>query len=219
MQSEVPKQYLALLGRPIILHTLERLCAFRRIDGVYAGVAANDEHWKALRASLPKTFGGTFPGGATRARTVLNGLTALSAHASDDDWVMVHDAVRPCVRHEDLAALAAAAETSPDGALLAIPVIDTLKRDDANKRVAETVPRTGLWRALTPQMFPLRALQQALSAAVAAGRDVTDDSAAMEQIGRRPRLVEGHPDNIKITHPADLSLAELFLRQQQVASA
>lgn len=214
MQAGMPKQYLPLLGRPVILHTLERLCRYSAVRGVMVGIAPDDSHWPALPTADLKKFLGTFSGGATRAQTVLNGLVALSSHARDGDWVMVHDAVRPCVRYADLDKLVAAALSSPGGALLATPVADTVKRAGADGGVVETVPRSGLWRALTPQMFPISMLRTALEAVIAQNGDITDDSAAVERLGARPRLVEGSSDNLKITRPADLALAELFLKQQ-----
>lgn len=214
MQAGLPKQYLPLLGRPIILHTLERLCGYSNVSGVLVGIAADDRHWPALTLPKYETFLGTFTGGIARARTVLKGLAALAAYAREDDWVMVHDAVRPCVRRADLDKLIAAAFVSPDGALLATPVADTVKRSGADGRVQETVARAGLWRALTPQMFRFKPLRDALDAAIARGEDVTDESAAMERMGAHPLLVEGHTDNIKITRASDLALAELFLKQQ-----
>jgi 2-C-methyl-D-erythritol 4-phosphate cytidylyltransferase len=214
MQSDVPKQYLPLLGRPVIVHALERLCDYSRVQGVLVGIAPGDRYWAGLTIGTPGKFLGIFEGGAVRAQTVLNGLAALSAYARPDDWVMVHDAVRPCLRRADLDRLATAAFGCADGALLAAAVADTIKRGDAQGRVQETVSRVGLWRALTPQMFPLGKLRDALKAALARNEDVTDDSVAMERIGARPVLVEGHPDNIKITHPSDLALAELFLKRQ-----
>lgn len=214
MRANVPKQYLLLLGRPVILHTLERLCGYPRLRGVLVGLVPGDRYWPSLALPKLEKFLGTFDGGAVRAQTVLNGLRALAAHARDEDWVMAHDAVRPCVRHADLDNLVAAALGSPDGALLGMPVADTVKRADDEGYVQETVARAGLWRALTPQMFRLKKLQEALNAALVDNEDITDESAAMERLGARPRVVEGHPDNIKITQPADLALAELFLKQQ-----
>lgn len=217
MQTGTPKQYLPLLGRPVVLHTLIRLCGYSRLNGVLVGLAPGDDTWPALVAPQLQNrnaFLGTFDGGAVRAKTVLNGLAALASHAREHDWVMVHDAVRPCVRPSDLEKLVAAAQDCPDGALLAAPVADTVKRADVHGRVSETVSRASLWRALTPQMFRFARLRDALNAVVASGEDVTDESAAMERTGARPAIVEGHPDNIKITHPSDLALAELFLKQQ-----
>lgn len=214
MQAGVPKQYLPLLGRPVILHTLERLCSYAPVRGVFVGVAGDDPHWKGLPKNMLEKLAGTFSGGSVRAKTVLNGLNALAARARPDDWVMVHDAVRPCVRHADLDKLVAACAMSPDGALLAAPVADTVKRADASGAVLETVARAGLWRALTPQMFRLGRLRDALIAAESDGVEVTDESAAIERCGGRPHVVEGAPDNLKITRPADLAAAELFLKQQ-----
>ncbi len=214
MQSDIPKQYLPLLGRPVILHTLERLCSYGRIAGVLVGIAPNDARWQTLQTTGLQKLLGTFAGGRTRVQTVLNGIAALVKRARADDWVMVHDAVRPCVRHADLDKLVAVVASSPDGALLALPISDTVKRADAQARVEETVSRAGLWRAHTPQMFRLAMLRDALTAVAATNEDITDDSAAVERLGARPRVVEGFADNIKITHSSDLALAEMFLRQQ-----
>lgn len=214
MAADRPKQYLALRGRPILQHTLERLCSHARIDGVWVGLSAADPYWPHLHFSHPR-FRGAYAGGAERAATVLNGLRALAAHAHADDWVLVHDAVRPCVRVEDIDRLIATATNHPDGALLGLPVADTVKRANVAHEVLETVPREGLWRALTPQMFRLGALQAALEAAARDGVMVTDEASAIERAGGRPLMVAGHADNLKITLPADLALAELYLQQQE----
>lgn len=215
MQAAVPKQYLPLSGRPILVRTLERLCAYPRLRGVLVGISASDAHWSkwAGECAALAHFHGSFPGGAQRAETVLNGLKALR-EAGDEDWVMVHDAVRPCVRHSDLDRLVEALVNEADGGLLALPVTDTVKRADPAGHVRETVPRAGLWRALTPQMFRLGRLRTALERALARGAEITDEAAAIEAAGGRPRVVEGRPDNIKITLPADLALAELYLSRQ-----
>lgn len=219
MRAQMPKQYLPLLGRPVILHTLERLCSYPRLRGVLLGIASDDTHWPSLALPDLDKFIGTYPGGSMRAQTVLSGLNVLATHAHDDDWVMVHDAVRPCVRHDDLDKLVTAARSNSDGALLAIPLTDTLKRADSSGRVQQTVPRVNLWRALTPQIFQVGRLRQALASALARGEDPTDEAAAIESAGGRPMIVEGHPDNIKITLPADLALAELYLKQQREGAA
>jgi 2-C-methyl-D-erythritol 4-phosphate cytidylyltransferase len=217
MQSAIPKQYLPLLGRPVILHALERLCAHARIQGVLVGVAQDDSHWPSLAAEarrLPR-FLGTCPGGATRADTVLNGLKELMNHAKPDDWVLVHDAVRPCVRHGDIDKLIAAVSKGGEGGLLALPVSDTVKRVDNAGRVLETISRAGLWRAATPQMFRINALAQAMEKAMKAGKEITDEASAMEAAGGHPHVVACHTDNIKITLSDDLALAELYMKQQQ----
>lgn len=214
MRADRPKQYLPLLGRPILLRTLERLGGYPPLRGMLVGIASDDAYWSTLSGSIPKLLG-TCPGGATRAATVLNGLRALAAHAAPDDWVLVHDAARPCVRHADIDTLLAAIAGHADGGLLAVPVSDTVKRADHNGCVEETVARAGLWRALTPQAFRLGALTAALGSALRAGVEITDEAAAMEYGGARPRLVHGHVDNIKITVPEDMALAELYLREQE----
>ena len=217
MQAPLPKQYLSLLGRPVILHTLERLCTHPRVRGVMVGISDQDRHWQALipmLANFPK-FLGKYSGGETRAHTVLNGLKALSKHAKSDDWVLVHDSVRPCVRHADIDKLIAAVGDDRDGGLLALPVSDTVKRVDNEGRVVETVKREGLWRAATPQMFRIGALASALESALKQGSEITDEASAIEAAGGHPRAVACHADNIKVTLPEDLALAELYLKQQQ----
>jgi len=217
MQAPLPKQYLPLLGRPVILHTLERLCTHPRVRGVMVGISDQDRHWQALipmLANLPK-FLGKYSGGETRAHTVLNGLKALGNHAKSEDWVLVHDAVRPCLRHADVDKLISAVGNGPEGGLLAFPVSDTVKRVDNDGRVVETVRREGLWRAATPQMFRIGALASALEGAQKLGREITDEASAIEGAGGHPRVVACHADNIKVTLPEDLALAELYLKQQQ----
>jgi 2-C-methyl-D-erythritol 4-phosphate cytidylyltransferase len=218
MQSALPKQYLPLLGRPVILHTLERLRAHPRIQGILVGIAPNDPRWQQLMPDLkqlPK-FLGTSDGGATRAHTVLNGLMTLANHAKPNDWVLVHDAVRPCIRHGDIDKLISTVDEGEEGGLLAFPVADTVKLVDNAGRVLETVSREGLWRAATPQMFRIKKLAQALEQVMKAGKEITDESYAIETAGGHPRVVACHTDNIKITLPEDLALAELYLKQQQV---
>lgn len=212
--ADRPKQYVALRGQPILLHTLDRLASYPRLRGILIGIAADDAYWPTLNVSTPKLIG-TYVGGEQRAKTVLNGLQALARHAGPNDWVLVHDAARPCLRHSDIDRLLAAVDGHADGGLLALPLSDTLKRADHNGSVSETVIRTGLWRALTPQAFPIAALRTALDAALRAGIEITDEASAMEYTGARPRLVPGHADNIKITLPGDLALAELYLREQE----
>ena len=214
MRAACPKQYLPLLGRAMLLHTLERLGRYPRLRGLAVGIAADDAYWPTLATEIPNLLV-TYVGGAERAQTVLNGLRALETYAAPDDWVLVHDAARPCVRHADIDSLLAAVAGHADGGLLALPLSDTVKRADHNGCIEETVPRTGLWRALTPQVFRFVALRDALESAMRAGVEITDEASAMEYSGARPRLVHGHADNIKITLPEDLALAELFLREQE----
>lgn len=217
MQAALPKQYLALLGRPVILHTLERLCTYPRLHGVLVGITAQDRYWPALAGDakrLPKLLG-TFAGGETRAATVLNGLYQIATHAKARDWILVHDAVRPCLRHQDLDRLIDSIGDYPDGGLLALPMADTVKRTDEQGRVLKTVARAGLWRALTPQMFRLDMLTSALERALKQGSAISDEAMAVEQFGAKPRVVAGYADNIKITLPDDLALAGLLLKRQE----
>ena len=220
MQASQPKQYLPLLGRPVILHTLQRLCTHPRIRGVIVGVSDKDHHWQALIPMLVRytRFLGKYTGGETRAHTVLNGLKELSKRIKPYDWIMVHDAVRPCVRHADIDKLIAAVADGEEGGLLAFPVSDTVKRVDNDGRVIETVAREGLWRAATPQMFRVGALTDALEKALKEGIEITDEASAIEAAGGHPRVVACHPDNIKITLPEDLKLAGLYVKQQEEKS-
>jgi 2-C-methyl-D-erythritol 4-phosphate cytidylyltransferase len=213
MGVHVPKQYLALCGRTVIEHSLEPLRAHPRIDGIVLGLAPDDAYWEKLRWRCEKPWM-RVTGGSERCHTVLYALDALSEWAEPEDWVLVHDAARPCLRTEDLSHLIDVLEGHAIGGLLGLPVCDTVKRADAQGTVECTLERSGMWRALTPQMFRLGALRGALREAIASGALVTDESSAMEIAGLAPRLVEGHSDNIKITRPEDLALAELFLRQQ-----
>jgi 2-C-methyl-D-erythritol 4-phosphate cytidylyltransferase len=217
MGGDIPKQYLPLLGRPIIEHTLARLCDHGRISGVVVVLSDEDRWWPetAMKYSRPLLVAA---GGAERRDSVLNGLDALAGRASDQDWVLVHDAVRPCLRAEDIDRLMDELWADEVGGLLAVPVKDTMKRAGSNNRVRETVSREFLWQAQTPQMFRLRALRDAIQLTVDEDRDVTDEAQAMELAGARPRLVEGHEDNIKITRRADLELAEIYLTRRREES-
>ncbi len=213
MGAETPKQYLPLAGRTVIEQTLERLCGFPPFEAVAVAVRAGDPWWPRLRfprGRPPRVVAG----GDERCHSVLACLRSLAEVAETDDWVLVHDAVRPCVRGADLQRLLEVAGAHPVGGILALPVRDTMKRTDDADEVLETVPREHLWHALTPQMFRLGALTEALETALDAGLLPTDEAQAMERTGARPRLVEGHADNIKITRPQDLLLAELYLAAQ-----
>lgn len=208
--GDVPKQYLRLGDKPLLLHTLERLAAHPRIAGLMLVVAAGDASWaQGLVEVLGKPLLRA-TGGAERADSVLAGLRALPSSVAADDAVLVHDAARPCVRAADITRLIDEAVPA-GGGLLAAPLRDTLKRADADRRVAATEAREARWRALTPQVFPRAALEAALAAAAAGGIAITDEAMAMEGAGFAPLLVEGSEDNIKVTTPADLALAEFLL--------
>lgn len=213
MGGERPKQYLRLAGRCILEHSLDKLLALPMVAGVVVVLAAADDHWPALRYRTHRPLL-TAVGGRERCQSIANGLQALAELAAADDWVLVHDAARPCVRRSDLERLVTSLTDDPVGGLLAVPVRDTLKRADASGRVQSTEPRSGLWHAQTPQLFRYALLREALAAALAAGHTVTDEAAALEALGYSPRLVEGHYDNLKITTPEDLILAERYLQQE-----
>jgi 2-C-methyl-D-erythritol 4-phosphate cytidylyltransferase len=208
--GDVPKQYLHAAGKPLIGHALEALLAHPQTDGVVVALAADDPHWPGWTTLHGKPVV-TCVGGVERADSVLAALHALPENVAHDALLLVHDAARPNVRGGDLSKLIAAANTQRDGAILAAPVRDTLKASDADHRIEATVPRAGLWRALTPQAFRRGLLQRALQAAQAAGVAVTDEAMAVERLGLHPVLVEGREDNLKVTTPADLALVEFLL--------
>jgi 2-C-methyl-D-erythritol 4-phosphate cytidylyltransferase len=210
--SEVPKQYLELVGRPLIFHTLAALCRCERVDQVWVVLSPGDEWWGSFDwAGLGGKLHAIFCGGATRAESVSNGLAALADVLADDDWVLVHDAARPCLSQEMLSSLCDELADDPVGGLLAVPVADTLKRADAQQRVGATESRDGLWQAQTPQMFRYALLRKALGENLA----VTDEASAIEAAGHKPRLVRADASNLKVTFPADLHLAELILRGRE----
>jgi len=198
----LPKQYRPIAGRAVLEHAIAPFIEDPDCHGIVVALALDDAHFATLPcASHPRVH--TTVGGAERRDSVLAGLTYVAARDAEDCWVFVHDAARPCLSRADLAALRAALTHAPDGALLAVRVADTVKRADAEGRVAATISRDGLWRAQTPQAFRRRRLQQALEACP----DATDESSAMEALGARPVLVPGSPDNLKITEPADFVTA------------
>jgi 2-C-methyl-D-erythritol 4-phosphate cytidylyltransferase len=211
MGAGLPKQYLSLAGRTLAEHTLGRLLSIARIEKVLVAVAEGDPWWPSLPLAGHARID-SVTGGSSRAESVLNALLALSAHASEDDWVLVHDMARPCLRPSDVDNLFQAA--GPQGAILALPATDTIKRaeDDC---IAATLPRETVWRALTPQLFPLGLLREAMQQAISAGVAVTDEASAVEHLGYRPTLVTGRGDNLKVTQPDDLALAAFYLARQQ----
>ena len=241
MKADRPKQYLELHGKTILEHTLDAMLNYGMASGDKAGeptdkafekivlvVTKGDPYWQDISeaekyADNPRLM--IADGGEERCHSVLNGLHALENIAAQSDWVAVHDIARPCIRHSDLDLLFS--DLTADGAILAAPVRDTMKRgfsvgadsddgsgndsDNSGNQISETVERNQLWHALTPQVFPYSALIQALEIALADGFQVTDEASALEHIGKHPSLITGRADNIKVTHPDDLELCELFL--------
>jgi 2-C-methyl-D-erythritol 4-phosphate cytidylyltransferase len=212
MGASIPKQYLPLAGRTVLECTVARLQEMSDLAGIVVALAPDDALGRDLLSAGTDLH--LVAGGTERAWSVLAGLEYLAARAGAADWVLVHDAARPCVRRDDIRRLWQTSQQRGYGAILASPIADTVKRATPDQRVAETLDRSLLWRAQTPQLFPLLALRDALRAAHVAGVAVTDEAAAMEQLGHPVALVPGSGDNIKITHAEDLALAEFLLAQQ-----
>ena len=204
------KLYEPLAGKTVIGHALSLLLAEPGIEQIAVAIAENDKSWhKTPYADNDKIT--TAKGGASRAQSVLNGLNSMQADAAD--WVLVHDAARPCLHRQDLDKLLAVTNSGACGAILAAPVYDTIKHGE-NHKISKTVDRSKLWRALTPQLFRHAELKQALTQAVAAASNPSDEAHAMELAGAQPELVPGRSDNIKITCPQDLVMAEAILALQ-----
>ncbi|MXN89496.1 2-C-methyl-D-erythritol 4-phosphate cytidylyltransferase [Pasteurella canis] len=213
MQAAKPKQYLEIQGKTILEHTLSVLLTYPQIERVFLAVAPHDPYIAHLSfLNHPKIE--VIEGGENRADSVLNGLYAVSHQQQNTVgvWVMVHDAARPCLTHQDLDKLMQIDDEN--GAILAIPATDTIKRALPNQQIKQTEDRSELWLAQTPQFFPLDSLKQALEQAFARGMQVTDESSAMEFAGFRPHLVAGRSDNIKVTRPEDFALAEFYLTRK-----
>jgi len=210
MGGETPKQYLSLLGRPLIHYAVATLCRHAMISRVYVVLAPEDQLWKSYDWSI---FAGKlkplYCGGAERFESVRNGLDAIRDEVGIEDWVLVHDAARPGLSGELLDRLIGEVGEDPFGGLLAVPVADTLKRADADNRVLRTESRDKLWQAQTPQMFRYSLLQRALS--LLDGAVVTDEAQAVERMGFQAKLVAGDMTNFKVTYPQDIKLAELIL--------
>ncbi len=203
-----PKQYAQIDGAPMIRHAVAALAAAREIETIFVVLAPGDERFRQLDwGALAERVEPLYCGGAARSESVLNGLIALATVLEGDDWVLVHDAARPCLAREDLRRLIDEVRDGDAGGVLAIPVSDTLKRSDDARGIVATEPREGLWQAQTPQMFRYATLLRSLRAAP----HVTDESAAVEAAGYHPLLVEGNRANFKVTYASDLPLAELIL--------
>ncbi len=206
----VPKPYLRIAGRTLLEHGLRTFGSVKGIAGGVVVLASGDRRFERLPLAVRRRVAAV-AGGPTRATSVLHGLQALVT-AKPGDWVLVHDAARPCLRRQDVEGLIAACRRNPVGGLLAVPVADTVKQADDRGRSVRTLPRERLWRAQTPQMFRHGLLLGALTQALAAGFEPGDEAAAIEKLGKAPLLVEGSPLNVKVTRPADLAFAEAVLR-------
>ena len=208
MGQATPKQYLRLLGRPMLYHSVHALLASGRINTVFVVLAAGDGEFRLHDWSdFGERIAPLYCGGATRHESVLNGLIALAATVQPEDWILVHDAARPCLGQPELRRMLDALAADAVGGILAVPVADTLKRSDAHGQIQSTEPREHLWQAQTPQMFRHGLLLQALSRTA----KMTDESGALEAYGLKPKLVQGASANLKVTYAEDLQLAEFIL--------
>jgi len=208
------KQYAHVLGKPVMAHSMNVVIGHPLIASVTVALAQDDGIYDELiRPHYPDVH--TVTGGDSRARSVLNGLKSIRCRHSDSRWVLVHDAARPCLTSDALDRLLQRGLEFNQGAVLAVPVSDTLKREGEDQQIECTVDRTGLWAAQTPQLFPIDELMMGLESAMNFGPQPTDEAEAMERSGGKPLLVPGSGSNIKITCPEDLILAEFILTQQK----
>ena len=229
MQVGHPKQYLKINDKTVLEYTISRFSESKQISklikGIVVVISPGDEYWAGLtvKSGLESDFSSHLqskvplyvaPGGDERCHSVLNGLECLQGKASAEDWVMVHDAARPCLHDDDIQKLIDELWQHGTGGLLGLPVADTLKFCGDNNRVKRTVSRNGLWRALTPQMFRYEKLISALKLAISEPEKITDEASALESAGYEPVMIEGRWDNIKITHPQDLEQAKQILDEQ-----
>jgi len=210
MQSSLPKQYLNISTQSILEHSVHCFLSHPRFDSVAIGIAKDDPYFKLLELS-ENECAEVFEGGAERVNSVMNGLDFLAGRAKADDWVWVHDAARPCLSHEDIDALIASLPNAQDGSLLAAPIYDTIKRANNQLQVGMTVDRSGLWRAMTPQVFSYSQLYDALTVCIKNEELITDEASAIEACGGHPLLVSGSEKNIKVTRPNDIELARQYI--------
>lgn len=214
MGADKPKQYLMLGNKTILEHTITRILNLPNLAGVVVPLSIQDNFWKSLTI-LQHPLVHTIHGGAQRADSVLNGLNYLADKAHNQDWVLVHDAARPCVTIEKIQKLCDDLAGNEVGGILAVPVSDTLKQVVSNK-IQTTVDRSALWQAQTPQLFRYKLLRDCLIQTLERSENITDESSAVELCGYQPQVVEGRADNIKVTRPDDLLLAEFILKQQDI---
>ena len=207
--SAIPKQYLSLCGTPVLLHSIKRLLEIKEVEQILVPLGSDDTLWKNLEFSHPKVK--TIAGGCDRSQSVLNALEGLSNLAKEEDWVLVHDAVRPCVTEFDIKKIIREVRNDDVGGLLAYQVVDTIKELDGSDGAIKTIDREKLWCALTPQMFRYELIKKALRAAVLSDQPVTDEASAIEFLGLSPKIIPGEKSNIKITSAEDMLLAELII--------
>lgn len=211
LNADLPKQYIVIDDRSVIEHTLSPFIAYPHIQQIIVVVSNADTHWQKIQTSFTQVKFVTVPVGKERCFSVYQGLLSLQSLAAADDWVLVHDAVRPCISSQDIDRLVVSLQHHTVGGLLGVPVRDTLKRVNTNGDVIATIARENIWQAQTPQMFRYGILMQAMKAAIEQDRMVTDEASAIELIGQHPVMVEGTADNIKITYPEDIQRAKYYL--------
>ncbi len=227
MGSHIPKQYLPLAEKTVLEQTLSVFIQHEKITGIVVAVTEGDPYWQDIFESYNHQSNTAEPvkpiivasGGEERCYSVLNALLELDSQSDfyaikENDWVLVHDAARPCLKSTDIDHLIEQLSDTAEGGLLGLPMADTVKRCNSELQVIETVDRSELWRALTPQMFPLKLLKDSLEQAIKNKQLVTDEASAIELRGLKPKMLEGSASNIKITHPGDLQLAELFFSEK-----
>lgn len=208
--ADMPKQYISIAGKSIFEYSVAAILATKSIDHCIVAVNPEDSRWRSIELlKNPKVK--IVMGGAERSDSVLAALESFSA--TEDDWVLVHDVARPCITSEVIDNLLSELVAKTVGGILALPLTDTVKKVDADCEITETLDRDLLWRAQTPQVFPFLRLQHALNNAKQRGLNITDEASAIEQLGDRPAIVAGPENNIKVTCPADIALAEFYLKQ------
>ena len=213
----VLKQYLPVSGRAVLAHSIKIFQFHPQISGITVVLSEDDQWFESSVGALASAVE-TVTGGDTRSKSVRNGLEFILNNHPGTEWVLVHDGARPCLSQQSLERLLEQGLQSPDGAILAMPLGDTLKLAGEQREITATVDRGGLWVAQTPQLFRIRALAKAIDAAHREGREITDEASAMEFIGAKPKLVMGSVANIKITHPTDLAIAEALLERNEQSS-
>lgn len=217
MGQSIPKQYLSLHNKPIIQYSLETLVTHPLVHHAVVALHENDTYWQRLDLPFQDKIT-TVVGGDERSDSVFNALNEISANACDEDWVLVHDAVRPCLHRSDLDRLINSLRDHPVGGLLGAQLVDTMKKTNAQGDIISTLSRDSLWRAFTPQLFRFNKLMRALQTASRNQQHITDEAVAIELIGESPRMIAGREDNIKITRPEDLSLAASLLSRTVISA-
>lgn len=210
MKAAIPKQYLPLVGKTVLEHTLTRLDEMPFVSCIVISLGEQDEWWSGLELKLSKPLY-RVNGGAERVHSVANAVENVVSE-SRSDWILVHDAARPCVQQKDVERLLLEASGHTCGGILGVPVRDTMKQMNADGEIDRTLDRSKMWHALTPQLFKSELLHQALQSGLQYPEQITDEASALEAMGYHPLLVEGSADNLKITRPEDLALAEFYLK-------